>query len=167
MVIFGATGDLTKRKLIPALYNIAADGELPPAVSVVGFARRPKTDDEFRKEQEEATRQFSRQTVRDEIWNAFAKSLFYHQSEFHDSAGYKNLAERLDQIDRERGTGGNRLFYLAVAPDQFEPILKNLKDAGLNKARDGSWARVIVEKPFGNRSRHGSRTKRNRPKRIC
>ncbi|MEP6698633.1 MAG: glucose-6-phosphate dehydrogenase [Verrucomicrobiota bacterium] len=149
VVIFGATGDLTMRKLIPALYNIAADGELPPALTVVGFARRQKTDDEFRKEQEEATRKFSRQTVRDEIWNGFAQSIFYHPSEFHDAAGYKSLAERLDKIDDEHGTGGNRLFYLAVAPDQFEPILKNLKAAGLNKAREGSWARVIVEKPFG------------------
>src|ERR1700716_224739 len=145
----GATGDLTMRKLIPALYNIAADGELPPAVSVIGFARRPKTDDEFRKEQEESTKKFSRQQVRDEIWGDFAQSLFYHQSEFHDAAGYKSLAERLEKIDKERGTGGNRLFYLAVAPDQFEPILKNLKEAGLNQPREGGWARVIVEKPFG------------------
>src|SRR5947207_2643821 len=149
VVIFGATGDLTMRKLIPALCNIAAGGELPPSLTVVGFARRPKTDEQFRKEQEEATRKFSRQTVRDQIWNGFAQSIFYHQSEFHDASGYKSLVERLEKIDRERGTGGNRLFYLAVAPDQFEPILKNLKDAGLNKAREGSWARVIVEKPFG------------------
>src|SRR6184192_146489 len=91
VVIFGATGDLTMRKLIPALYNIAADGELPPAVSVIGFARRPKTDDEFRKEQEESTRKFSRQAVRDESWASFAEALFYHQSEFHDAAGYKSL----------------------------------------------------------------------------
>src|SRR5437667_1538401 len=149
VVIFGATGDLTMRKLIPALYNIAADGELPPALTVVGFARRPKTDEQFRKEQEEATRKFSRQTVRDEIWNGFTQSIFYHQSEFHDPSGYKSLVERLEKIDRERGTGGKRLFYLDVAPERFEPILKNLKDAGLNKAREGSWARVIVEKPFG------------------
>ena len=149
VVIFGATGDLTMRKLIPAIYNIAADGELPPALSVVGVARREKTDDVFRKEQEEATRKFSRQAVRDDIWNGFAQSLFYHTSEFHDLEGFKKLAERLEKIDRERGTGGNRLFYLAVAPDQFESILKNLNAAGLNKAREGSWARVIVEKPFG------------------
>ena len=149
VVIFGATGDLTHRKLVPALYNIAADGELPPAVAVVGFARRPKSDDEFRKEMEEATRKFSRQTVRDEIWNGFAKSLFYHQSEFGDEAGYKKLAERLDQLDKESGTRGNRLFYFAASPDQFETIVQNLKKAGLNKAREGSWARVILEKPFG------------------
>jgi glucose-6-phosphate 1-dehydrogenase len=150
VVIFGATGDLTHRKLLPALYNLAADGELPPAVTVIGFARRPKTDDDFRREMEEAVRKFSRQTVRDEIWKTFAQSIFYHRSDFEDESGYKTLAEKLDKIDKERGTRGNRLFYFAVAPDQFEPILKHLKAVGLNKAREGSWARVIIEKPFGS-----------------
>ena len=149
IVIFGATGDLTHRKLIPALYNLAADGELPPAVAIIGFARRPKGDDDFRKEMEEATRTFSRQPVRDEIWKTFSQSIFYHQSEFENADGYKKLVERLAKIDKERGTRGNRLFYLAVAPDQFEPILKHIKEVGLNKAAKGSWARVIVEKPFG------------------
>lgn len=149
IVIFGATGDLTHRKLIPALYNIAADGELPAAVAVIGFARRPKTDDEFRAEMEEATRNFSRQTVRDEVWQSFAKSLFYHQSEFADEEGYRKLAERLDRLDQESGTRGNRLFYFAASPEQFETIVENLNKAGLNKAREGSWARVILEKPFG------------------
>ena len=149
IVIFGATGDLTHRKLLPALYNLAADGELPPAVSVIGFARRPKSDDDFRREMEEAVRKFSRQTVRDEIWKSFGQSLFYHQSDFADESGFKTLAERLQKIDKERGTRGNRLFYFAVGPEQFEPILKHLKTAGLNNAPEGSWARVIVEKPFG------------------
>jgi glucose-6-phosphate 1-dehydrogenase len=150
IVIFGATGDLTHRKLIPALYNLAADGELPPAVTVVGFARRKKNDDDFRHDLEEATRKFSRQSVRDEIWKTFAQSIFYHESDFGDESGYKSLAAKLDKIDKERGTRGNRLFYFAVGPDQFEPILKHLKSAGLNQAREGSWARVIVEKPFGS-----------------
>src|ERR1700755_3188159 len=101
IVIFGATGDLTHRKLVPALYNLAADGELPPAVAVVGFARREKTDQEFRQEMEEATRKFWPQKVRDEIWNSFSNSLFYHQSEFQDEEGYKRLAERLDKLDKE------------------------------------------------------------------
>src|SRR5438067_7449575 len=149
IVIFGATGDLTHRKLIPAVYNLAADGELPPAVTVVGFARRPKTDEEFRNQLGETTRQFSRQEVRDDIWKTFSQSLFYHQSEFEDEGGYRSLVKRLDQIDEERGTRGNRLFYFAAAPEQFEPILKNLKAAGLNTAKKGSWARVIIEKPFG------------------
>ena len=150
VAIFGATGDLTHRKLLPALYNLAADGELPPAVTVIGFARREKTDEDFRREMEEAVRKFSRQTVRDEIWKTFGQSIFYHQSDFSDEAGFKSLAERLDKIDKERGTRGNRLFYFAVAPDQFEPILKHLKAVGLNKACQGSWARVIIEKPFGS-----------------
>jgi glucose-6-phosphate 1-dehydrogenase len=150
IVIFGATGDLAHRKLLPALYNLAADGELPPAVTVIGFARRPKSDDDFRKEMEEAVKKFSRQTVRDEIWKTFGQSILYHQSDFSDESGFKTLAERLDKIDKERGTRGNRLFYFAVAPDQFEPILKHLKTAGLNQAKEGSWARVIVEKPFGS-----------------
>jgi glucose-6-phosphate 1-dehydrogenase len=149
IVIFGATGDLTHRKLIPALYNLAADGELPPAVAVVGFARRPKADEQFRNELGETTKQFSRQEVRDDIWKTFSHSIFYHQSEFGDESGYQSLAKRLNQIDEERGTRGNRLFYFAAGPEQFETILKNLKTAGLNKAKEGSWARVIIEKPFG------------------
>src|SRR5246127_5869348 len=149
IVIFGATGDLTHRKLIPALYNLAADGDLPAGVAIVGFARRNKSDDEFRRDLEEATRKFSRQPVRDEIWNTFGQSIFYHQSEFGDESGYKTLAKRLDGIDKTHGTRGNRLFYFAAGPDQFEPILKHLKAAGLNETRKGSWVRVIVEKPFG------------------
>ncbi|MDQ6861033.1 MAG: glucose-6-phosphate dehydrogenase [Verrucomicrobiota bacterium] len=149
IVIFGATGDLSHRKLLPALYNVAAAGELPPDVAVVGFARRPKTDEEFRNEMGEAVRKYSRQTVRDELWDNFARSLFYHTSDFSDEAGYKSLGERLNQLDKERGTGGNRLFYLAAGPEQFEPILRGLKAAGLNQSPNGGWSRVIVEKPFG------------------
>src|SRR3954463_7790472 len=149
IVIFGATGDLTHRKLIPALYNLAAEGELPPAVAITGSPRGPKIDDVFGRGMEESVRKFSRQAVRDEIWKTFSQSLFYHQSEFGDEAGYKSLGERLEKIDNERGTRGNRLFYFAAGPDQFETILKNLKAAGLNRAKEGSWARVIIEKPFG------------------
>ena len=149
VVIFGATGDLTHRKLIPALYNIAAGGELPPQLAVVGLARRSKTDEEFRNELGEAVRKHSRQSVRDEVWHGFAESIFYHTADFGDLEGYKNLGVRLEALDKERGTGGNRLFYLAAAPDQFEPILKHLRAAGLNKSAAGGWARVIVEKPFG------------------
>ncbi len=150
LVIFGATGDLTHRKLIPALYNIVADGEAPPALTVVGFARRPKTDKSFRDELAKSVRKHSRQKLQPRIWKEFAQSIFYHRSEFNNAAGYKSLAARLKKIDAARGTQGNHLFYFAAAPDQFAPILKHLKAAGLNKAADGSWARVIVEKPFGS-----------------
>ncbi|MDX2081509.1 MAG: glucose-6-phosphate dehydrogenase [Terrimicrobiaceae bacterium] len=149
LVIFGATGDLTHRKLVPALYNLSADGALPPAISVVGFARRDKTDEVFRTELHEAAQKFSRQAINPELWESFASSIYYHRSEFDQYAGYESLATRLDELDATRGTRGNRLFYLAVAPDQFPVILENLRKSGLNKAREGSWARVIVEKPFG------------------
>jgi glucose-6-phosphate 1-dehydrogenase len=149
VVIFGASGDLTYRKLIPALYNLAADGDLPSSLTVVGFARREKTDAQYREELETAARKFSRQTVKDELWKHFAESIFYHRSEFGDDNGYKTLAERLNKIDHERGTQGNRIFYLSVAPGEFEGILAKLYSFGLNHAPDGGWARVIVEKPFG------------------
>lgn len=149
VVIFGASGDLTYRKLIPALYNIAADGDLPAALTVVGFARREKTDETFRKELEEAARKYSRSGVNDDVWSSFVERIFYHRSEFGDAEGYKTLAARLDQLDEEQGTRGNRLFYLSVAPSEFEGILQKLAAAGLNKTRSGSWTRVIVEKPFG------------------
>src|SRR6202521_289131 len=119
IVIFGATGDLTHRKLIPALYNLAADGDLPPGLSVVGFARRDKTDGVFRSELEEAARKFSRQTINDDLWKIFAGSVHYHRSEFGDIEGYRLLRERLDQLDKDRGTRGNRLYYLSAGPDHF------------------------------------------------
>jgi len=149
LVIFGATGDLTHRKLIPALYNLAAEGALPPAITIIGFARREKTSEQFRTELETATRKFSRTPVNDDLWKSFASSVFYHQSPFDDAEGYKTLAREMEEADRKRGTGGNRLYYLAVAPDQFPVILQHLRESGLSTATPGSWARVIVEKPFG------------------
>src|SRR5262249_58276571 len=123
-------GNLAIRTVIAAIVNRAAGGELRTRGAIIGFARGPKSDDHFRKEMEEATRKFPRQPVRDEIWKTFSQSLFYHQSEFGDEAGYKSLAGRLEKVDNERGTRGNRLFYFAAGPDQFEIILKNLKAAG-------------------------------------
>ncbi len=149
IVIFGATGDLTHRKLVPALYNIAADGDLPPGMRVVGFARREKSDATFRAELAEANLQHSRQPHDDALWRPFSETIFYHRSEFQDVEGYRALARRLDDIDTARGGEGNRLFYIASAPEYFDDILQNLRAAGLNKARSGCWARVIIEKPFG------------------
>jgi glucose-6-phosphate 1-dehydrogenase len=144
VVIFGATGDLTHRKLVPALYNLAVDGDLPPGLSLVGFARRDKTDAIFRTELEEAARKYSRQTINDELWKNFANTIYYHRSEFGENEGYDRLRERLNQLDKDRGTRGNRLFYLSAGPDQFENILTNLRSSGLADAPAGSWSRVIV-----------------------
>ena len=149
VVIFGATGDLTHRKLIPALYNLAVDGELPTGVNIIGFARRDKSDEEFRAGLEELNKKVSRTGHDPEVYDNFIKSVSYHQSEFTDDAGYASLATKLDEIDAARGGVGNRLFYIASAPEFFDDILLHLKKAGLNESKEGSWARVIVEKPFG------------------
>lgn len=148
MVIFGASGDLTSRKLIPALYNIAADGELPPTLKVVGFARREKSNESFRAELEEMNKKVSRQGHDDELWRSFSQSIYYHRSEFEDAEGYASLATLLDELDAQ-GAGGNRLFYLSTSPEYFPIVLERLKAAGLHKAADGKWARVVIEKPFG------------------
>ncbi len=149
LVIFGATGDLTRRKLIPALYNLAADGNLPSSLAVVCFARREKTSEEFRCELAEAARKHSRRPVNEELWRRFAANIFYHRSNFHDAAGYESLARELAALDARLGTRGNRLFYLASSPTEFDAILENLRASGLSRAAAGSWARLIVEKPFG------------------
>lgn len=149
IVIFGATGDLTHRKLIPALYHLAADGELPTGVNIIGFARREKSNDEFRAGLEDIHQKVSRSGHDQRVWDAFIKTVTYHQSEFTDPTGYQKLAELLDSIDSIRGGKGNRLFYIASAPEFFDDILIQLKHAGLNQAADGCWSRVIVEKPFG------------------
>jgi len=149
IVIFGATGDLTHRKLVPALYNLQIEGALPAGVKIIGFARRPKTDEEFREGLEEINKKVSRSGHDDAIWEEFAQNVHYHQSEFQEKEGYQRLAERLDEIDIERGGAGHRLFYIASAPEYFDDVLLQLKEAGINRNRDECWSRVIVEKPFG------------------
>ena len=135
VVIFGATGDLTHRKLIPALYNLAVDGELPTGTKIIGFARREKSDAEFRTGLEELNQKVSRSGHNEAIWKPFIQTVSYHTSEFTDDAGYKSLAEKLDSIDAEHGGKGNRLFYIASAPEFFDEILIHLKTAGLKIGR--------------------------------
>jgi glucose-6-phosphate 1-dehydrogenase len=150
LVIFGATGDLTHRKLVPAIYNLAHEGQLPTSFAVVGFARRPKTHEEFRAELRDNVAQHSRfQPINPAVWDALAQGVFYHQAEFGDAKGYKALDEVLKKIDAERGTTGNRLFYLAAAPTKFEGIIEQLGANRLIQNHD-SWQRIIVEKPFGS-----------------
>jgi glucose-6-phosphate 1-dehydrogenase len=153
MVIFGATGDLTHRKLLPALYNLALEGFLPPGFSVVGFARRPKTDEQFREEMRAAINQFSRRRAVDEsVWESFARGLFYCSSTFDDPEGYYRLRDLLARVDQERNTGGNRVYYLATPPDFYPEIIRHLGEASLGRYADvgeRGWNRLIIEKPFG------------------
>lgn len=149
VVIFGASGDLTARKLVPALYNLQVDGELPASTRVIGFARREKTDESFRGELLDAAQKFSRQGADPAVWADFASRLHYHQGEFGNEEAYASLAKRLAEFDQNLGTAGNRLFYLSVAPSEFSGILSLLEKYGLNRAADGCWSRVIIEKPFG------------------
>jgi glucose-6-phosphate 1-dehydrogenase len=149
VVIFGATGDLTHRKLVPALYNLQRERLLPPGFNVIGFARRDWTDDFFRDSLLEDARQFSRSGVDDTLWASFAEGIFYVQSSFDDPAGYEALARRLTELDEQRGAGGNRLFYLATPPESYSTIIQQLGAAGLARSPSGGWVRIIVEKPFG------------------
>ena len=151
MVIFGATGDLTKRKLVPALYNLSREGQLPSHFACVAFARRDKSDEIFRGEMREGVDNFSRSKPVDEgVWERFSEKITYHQSNFDDDAGYEALAERLAKLDKEQGTGGNRLYYLAVQPKYFPMVIEKLKKHGLiYEAKGKHWSRVIIEKPFG------------------
>jgi glucose-6-phosphate 1-dehydrogenase len=154
MVIFGATGDLTGRKLIPALYHLARDGQLPAHFACVGFARRDKSHDQFRQEMEAAMGSHSRsKTVENTLWNTFQQQIFYHRSEFHNDAGYGALRTFLEELDRQFGTKGNRVFYLSTQPSFFPLIIEKLHANQLLYSTDdpqGRWSRVIIEKPFGH-----------------
>jgi glucose-6-phosphate 1-dehydrogenase len=150
MVIFGATGDLTHRKLLPALYNLALEHPLPAGFSVIAFARRPYNDDEYRQQALESINQYSRQKpVNPQVWENFAAGIHYLQADFNDPKGYDRLNNLLNLLDQERGTGGNRIFYLSTPPSQYPEIIQRLGAAGLNRSRKG-WTRIIIEKPFGH-----------------
>lgn len=147
IVIFGATGDLARRKLVPALYNLAHDNYMPPVYNIVAFARKPHTSQEIRAQYKEAVGEFSRQDLADQIWDSFAQNIFYVQSHLDDVEGYKRLKGELDRMDQERGTAGNRLFYLAVPPELMPEIVEMLGQSGLNHS--AGYTRIILEKPFG------------------
>ena len=150
VVVFGATGDLTRRKLMPALYNLAAGGHLPPSFATVGCARRGWSAGEFRSRMREGVREFSRSGLSDPVWDGLAPALEFVTGDFADPATYVRLREVLAAIDAGHGTLGNRLFYLAVPPDEFRAILLGLRNAGLIAAPNGpTFTRVILEKPFG------------------
>ena len=145
LVLFGGSGDLAGRKLVPALYNLALQRLLPASFAVVGAARRATTDDAFRKELHDAVAEFSRtKPINEEVWSSFAQNVRFVPTP--DDAGYDALAKALDEVDRAYGTNGNRLFYLATPPAAYAPIVRSI---GKHHLRGPGWSRVVVEKPFG------------------
>ena len=151
MVIFGASGDLTHRKLIPAIFDLYCAGLLAQGFALVGYSRSHLSDEEFRRMAREGIENFSGQgPVPDETWNAFASRLSYQPGQFDNPADYASLKERLAQADAQFDTAGNRLLYLATPPELFPIIIAQLGTAGMNQpAGGGGFARVVVEKPFG------------------
>jgi glucose-6-phosphate 1-dehydrogenase len=151
LVLFGATGDLTHRKLAPALYHLAVTGQLPAEYAIVGFARRDWTDEQFRQELQK-TLQKEGGPGFNTSWPQFAAHVGFSSGTFDDPASFTRLKAKLDELDATRGTRGNRLFYLAVAPEYFSTIVEQLGKAGLiyPAHHSDAWSRVVIEKPFGH-----------------
>ncbi|HEX6547187.1 MAG TPA: glucose-6-phosphate dehydrogenase [Candidatus Dormibacteraeota bacterium] len=150
MVIFGATGDLAKRKLLPSIYNLARQRLLPPGFAVVGAAMDELHDDQFRERAEAAIRQFSRtQPIEEDVLKGLVDSLFYQSLQFQDQNGWKALKSRLDELEQQRQTGGNVVFYCATPPPTYPLIVQQLGAVRLNRDEHG-YRRIIIEKPFGS-----------------
>ncbi|MBC8122727.1 MAG: glucose-6-phosphate dehydrogenase [Gemmatimonadaceae bacterium] len=148
LTIFGASGDLTARKLMPALYELSRDRRLPAEFTVVGFARRPWSTEEFRERMKEGVSQFARGKIGSpQLWENFVRGIYYFEGDLEDQQSYVQLADFLNKLDGERGTRGNRAFYLSTAPSYFKPIIENLGQAGLSG--DVHNTRIVIEKPFG------------------
>ena len=154
LVVFGASGDLTHRKLLPAIFSLYCEGLLPKGASVIGFARSDKTDEGFRDELRRSIGDAvscNGSPVTDELWNDFASRLHYHRGSYDSLADFRSLGARIESLGAAALTPCNRLFYLATPPTAFVPIVEQLRASGLSRA-DGSaraWARIVVEKPFG------------------
>src|SRR6266446_5953581 len=149
IVIFGAAGDLTKRKLLPALYNLKASGLLPRQLAIVGVTRKEKSHEQFREEQSKDIREFATRAVEETLWEELRSALYYQAGEFTDPETYTKLKALLEEVEKAHGTEGNVLFYLATPPNFFGEIVKRLGEAGLARSEGGGWRRVVVEKPFG------------------
>jgi glucose-6-phosphate 1-dehydrogenase len=155
LVLFGVTGDLASKKLLPAVYDLANRGLLPPGFSLVGFARRDWEDEDFAKLTHDAIKAHARTPFRETVWQQLAEGVRFVPGEFADDEAFDRLAETVAQLDTERGTGGNYCFYLSVPPKAFPLVVKQLERSGLSTPpegdpRDRPWRRVVIEKPFGH-----------------
>lgn len=147
LVIFGASGDLTQRKLVPALYQLKRERRLPAEMTIVGVARRDWSDDYFRKQMRQGIEEFSDGIGSEDLWQDFAAGLFYCSGNMDEAESYQKLKALLEELDGKRGTRGNRVFYLSVSPNFFPPALKQLGAAGM--LSDPTKQRIVIEKPFG------------------
>ena len=150
LVVFGADGDLTKRKLVPAIYNLATQHQLPQDFALVGFAIGSLSTEDFRQNLSREIEEFATGPVYPAVWDDLIQRFYYVQGDFRDSEAYARLQQQLGQVDKTHGTQGNYLFYLATAPSFFAEIVRQLGAAGLTTQREGIWRRVIIEKPFGH-----------------
>src|SRR3954452_2833772 len=148
-VIFGVTGDLAHRLVIPALYNLAANNLLPEKFCVVGIARKGMSNDELRNGLMDGLHKYATRKVDDAIAQRLLGCVTCIEADPKDPASFDRMRERLEQLERARGTRGNRLFYLATPPNAFAPISRELGRAGLLKEEKGAWRRLVIEKPFG------------------
>jgi glucose-6-phosphate 1-dehydrogenase len=155
LVLFGVTGDLSRKKLMPAVYDLANRGLLPPGFSLVGFARRDWENEDFAQVTHDAVKEHARTPFNDTVWQQLAEGIRFVPGEFADDAAFDRLAQTVAKLDTERGTGGNYAFYLSVPPKFFPDVVAQLKRSGLSSSpvgQDGHrpWRRVVIEKPFGH-----------------
>ena len=150
VVIFGVTGDLARKKLMPAIYDLANRGLLPPSFALIGFARRDWADEDFGNVVHDAVKQHARTPIRQEVWDRLAEGFRFVQGTFDDDSAFERLRDTLRKLDEERGTGGNHAFYLSIPPNAFPQVCEQLSKSGLANKPDGCWSRVVIEKPFGH-----------------
>ncbi|HSN42583.1 MAG TPA: glucose-6-phosphate dehydrogenase, partial [Propionibacteriaceae bacterium] len=151
LVIFGVTGDLSRKKLMPAVYDLANRGLLPPGFGLVGFARRDWADQDFAKQVHDSVKEFARTPFREEVWRQLLEGIRFVPGEFDDDAAFETLKDTISELDQARGTGGNHAFYLSIPPGFFDNVVGQLRKHGMaGVERGGAWARVVIEKPFGN-----------------
>jgi glucose-6-phosphate 1-dehydrogenase len=150
MVLFGVTGDLSRKKVMPAIYDLANRGLLPPGFSLVGFARRDWANQDFAQIVHESVKEHARTEFREEVWRQLAEGFRFVPGDFNDDVAFDTLRRTIEELDEVRGTGGNHAFYLAIPPSFFGDVAGQLKEHGLAEPKEGSWRRVVVEKPFGH-----------------
>ena len=150
LVLFGVTGDLSRKKVMPAIYDLANRGLLPPGFSLVGYARRDWEHQDFAQIVHDSVREFARTEFREEVWRQLAEGFRFVQGDFGDDAAFHTLRRTIEELDESRGTGGNHAFYLSIPPKFFGSVIDQLEEHGLADGGEGSWRRVVVEKPFGH-----------------